>query len=123
MLRKQIFPRAEVLSATPWILSSLVPNKLLPQTEVYDCPRKHNKRIIIDCHMKKVNGQYKFLVNGHHFEKPHMPYIHQVRNGIDIGKNSKQVYTITEGQVVDIVFQNRVMDDGPCIQHPWHLHG
>lgn len=63
-----------------------------------------------------VNGQYKFLINGHHFENPKLPYIHQVRNGVDIGKNSKQVYSITEGQTVDIVFQNRVMTDGPCIQ-------
>lgn len=123
-LRKTLFLEStEVIAPTTWILPQLVPNKLLPQSEVYEIPKKSNKRIIIDAHMAKIDGKYQFLINGHNFEKPHMPYIHQVRNGIDIGKNSKQVYSITEGQVVDIVFQNRVMDDGPCIQHPWHLHG
>lgn len=116
-LRTLVFSgETKQIDATSWILPQLMPNMLLPQSEVYPTPKKKDRRILIDAYMRKIGKQRKFYINGHHYQSPNITYRTQVRAGLNIAKDSRQVYEIMEGQVVDIVFQNRVMDDGPCLQ-------
>ena len=43
--------------------------------------------------------------------------------GAPLGSMAESVITLTEGQVVEIVFQNARALNGAAEFHPWHLHG
>jgi len=51
------------------------------------------------------------------------PLLYDVYNGIESNLPNDIIYSITQNQLVDIVFQNTVATNGVCESHPFHLHG
>ncbi len=51
------------------------------------------------------------------------PLLYDVYNGIEENLPNDVIYSITQNQLVDIVFQNTVATNGVCESHPFHLHG
>ncbi|CAL8109623.1 unnamed protein product [Orchesella dallaii] len=126
-MQKLVFPNVtQSIKPTSWILPQLQPNRLLAQTEVYklDPFKKSDRKIKVDTHMVfNDKGERVFLINGHAFKKPEKALLTQVRQGIDISKTDPLIFEVIQDEIVDIIFQNRVIEQGPCIQHPIHLHG
>ena len=49
--------------------------------------------------------------------------LYDVYNGIEAHLPTDAIYSITQNQLIDIVFQNTVALNGICESHPFHLHG
>ncbi len=82
-----------------WITPFLNPNSNLKQEGVYPAPRTVDRTIYIDFFMKVIPPVLRFEINGHIYHHPEVPYINQVRDGINITDN-QQVFEIIEGESV-----------------------
>ncbi len=66
----------------------------------------------------------KFDVNGRFHKHKGPSLLHQTLAGINITEDEENgVYEIFVGEAIQLVFQNRMSDEGECEQHPWHTHG
>lgn len=104
-----------------WVVDQFSPNYSLNQTDVYKVPEDCDKEFVIDVFEAVVGQRHVYLMNGHYFEDPVVPYFMQVKNGLNIS-NPPQVFEVIEGEVVQFVFQNQRTGDF-CFSHPWHIHG
>jgi L-ascorbate oxidase len=103
-----------------WIVDDLSPNYKLKQTDVYDVPPNVDKEFLIDV-FEAINGtRHVYLINGHRYKEPEIPYYLQLGQRKNIS-DPPQVFEVKKGEVVQFVFQNRVT--GRCFSHPWHIHG
>jgi len=51
------------------------------------------------------------------------PLLFDLYNGIEENLPNNLTYSISQNELVDIVFQNTVATNGVCESHPFHLHG
>ena len=124
-------------SRPEWILPQLKPHP--NETNYEPMPQTSNRLIILEGkqmkfahHMADDNNatMMKWAVNDHFFEtNTNVPLLMAAYQGEDafysmISEESRPlVFSVNEGDVVDIVLQNTVALNGICEQHPWHLHG
>lgn len=68
----------EALPLDNWILDQLHPNVALGQIDLYKVPKNVDREFVIDAFEAVVGQQHIYLVNGHYFEEPIIPYFMQV---------------------------------------------
>lgn len=93
---------------------------------MYPVPQDIQREITITSFQRVTDfdNTTKFDVNGrlHRHKGPSL--LHQVLAGVDIMSDEENgAYELTLGEGIQIVFQNRMSDEGDCEQHPWHIHG
>lgn len=103
-----------------WILDSLTPNLELNQTDCYHVPQTVDQEHVIDVYEAVWGQRHVYLINGHYYEDPKVPYFLQLKNGVNI-TDIPQVFEVIEGQNIQFVFQNTRTGD-ICFSHPWHIH-
>jgi hypothetical protein len=106
-------------------------------------PKKSDRQIVLagrqvkvsyDNHHKQspssnnTEVHLKWELNGHVYETPKEPlllatYRATFNDTYEETIQNPLVFEIEDGEVIDIVFQNTVTQNGVCEQHPWHLHG
>lgn len=106
------------ISGDGWVLGELMPVRRVKQVGVYDFPGESDRRVLIDMQMRTVGGPPRFLVNGEVFVEPNGTFLGIVRGGGNLDGES-HVVKVKGGEVVDLVFQNRVDDTGGCDEVSW----
>ena len=74
-----------------------------------------------------TSGYLKWTLNGHAYKTSNIAPLLQASSVQQLNSDNflsaSLPIPIALGEVVDIIIQNRVANNGGCEQHPWHLHG
>ena len=104
-----------------WITSQFAPLKSTPY------PEQPNMILMLEGTQQKIpgTGKIKWFLNNVTYELPSDLTIlqHAKENSLSKLPVESKPFEFSQGDIVDIIFQNTVALSGVCEPHPWHLHG